>query len=481
MKWVPAITFTAPTSFWTTTTRSVDARSSRKVRVSRCAAAVALALSLPDATAAEQGPAAWLPDSIVIENCDDSGPGSLRDAVTGAASGDMIDLSQLTCSTITLTSGAIEIPQDDLYLKYSGEGGTPPTIDGNLAGRVFHHTGYGTLRLVGLTISNGKYDNTSLYNPVHPRGGCIYSSGNVYLAGSTVTGCIAKDTRGEDAAGGGIYAVQAVTLSHSVVSSNTASSTARYASGGGVFAHGAVDVEYGSVSGNVASGLGYLNFGGGICIINAGSDPSLIANSIIDGNRADRGGALFVSGTGTSGAAVSVIDSTISGNTANSYAAAAYTHGPVTIANSTIAFNVSNAGPAVEFTSNIYQVEVESSILSNNEDAAREYDVGDRGADLTIVGANNLIMFASSSIMLPADTLSVDPMLQPLAENGGPTRTHALGDGSPAIDTGNDLSSGLFTDQRGTGYPRVHGAAADIGAFEAQFGDDTIFANGFDP
>ena len=58
------------------------------------------------------------PASIVVTNCDDSGPGSLRDAVAGAASGDTIDLSQLTCSTITLTSGAIEIPQDDLYIKY---------------------------------------------------------------------------------------------------------------------------------------------------------------------------------------------------------------------------------------------------------------------------------------------------------------------------------------------------------------------------
>ena len=122
-----------------------------------CAAAIALVLSLTvtaptQLTAASSiglTPSASQPASIVVDNCNDSGPGSLRDVVAGAASGDMVDLSELTCSTITLTSGAIEIPQDDLYLKYSGEGGTPPTVSGDLQSRIFHHTGAGTLRLVG--------------------------------------------------------------------------------------------------------------------------------------------------------------------------------------------------------------------------------------------------------------------------------------------------------------------------------------------
>jgi hypothetical protein len=61
--------------------------------------------------------------------------------------------------------------------------------------------------------------------------------------------------------------------------------------------------------------------------------------------------------------------------------------------------------------------------------------------------------------------VGVDPLLGPLADNGGPTQTHALLPGSPAIDRGrNDL--GLATDQRGFG--RVAGRAADMGAFEVQ-------------
>ena len=451
------------------------------LRLRPIVAALALALSSPitaphvfAATLSAQSE--HRPASIIVANCNDSGPGSLRDAVSSAVSGDMVDLSSLNCSTITLTSGQIEIPQDDLYLKYSGEGGTPPTIAANLSSRVFHHSGSGTLRLVGLTITQGKYDNTNAYQAVPASGGCIYSAGNVYLGGSTVTGCEAKDTRGEDAAGGGVYTVQSLTLFHSIVSGNSATSTARFASGGGAFAHSALDIEYSSVSRNVASGLGGANVGGGIEVVNTGRGLSTIANSTIDGNRADIGGGLMISGSGNMGASVFVKNSTISGNTANHYAAAAYFRGPVTLANSTIAFNQSASGPAIELASHTDPVDFESTILANNGN----YALGDQGFALTITGANNLVVGVTSSILLPPDTISVDPMLQPLADNGGPTRTHALGDGSPAIDSGNNIA-GLAVDQRGNGYPRVFGAAADIGAFERQSTGDTIFADGFDP
>jgi hypothetical protein len=71
-------------------------------------------------------------------------------------------------------------------------------------------------------------------------------------------------------------------------------------------------------------------------------------------------------------------------------------------------------------------------------------------------------------------------MLGPLQDNGGPTPTHALLAGSPAIDNGNDTAA-LDFDQRGIGFPRIAGGGADIGALEVQGGSDRIFANGFDP
>jgi hypothetical protein len=60
----------------------------------------------------------------------------------------------------------------------------------------------------------------------------------------------------------------------------------------------------------------------------------------------------------------------------------------------------------------------------------------------------------------------VDPLLGPLQNNGGSTRTHALLPGSPAINAGSN-PLGLATDQRGADFPREAGGRADIGAYES--------------
>jgi hypothetical protein len=70
-------------------------------------------------------------------------------------------------------------------------------------------------------------------------------------------------------------------------------------------------------------------------------------------------------------------------------------------------------------------------------------------------------------------------MLRALANNGGPTLTNMPNYGSVVIDAGNN-ASGVTVDQRGTGYARILGPAADIGAVEFTLADG-IFANGFDP
>ena len=79
----------------------------------------------------------------------------------------------------------------------------------------------------------------------------------------------------------------------------------------------------------------------------------------------------------------------------------------------------------------------------------------------------------------PSDTiLTDDPRLEPLADNGGPTKTHALRPTSPALEAGFNFT-GVPFDQRGTGYARVSGPNTDIGAFEFDL-DDLIFADEFD-
>lgn len=115
----------------------------------------------------------------------------------------------------------------------------------------------------------------------------------------------------------------------------------------------------------------------------------------------------------------------------------------------------------------------DSSIVAGNVGA---YDVACSG-NCTISGANNLVRTFQPTVTLPGDTISANPQLAPLSNNGGvvagapgvagtgPVRTHALYVGSPAINAGSNIE-GFEYDQRGPGFPRQTGPAVDIGAFE---------------
>ena len=123
-------------------------------------------------------------------------------------------------------------------------------------------------------------------------------------------------------------------------------------------------------------------------------------------------------------------------------------------------------------------LELESTLIAaNTADAGAGPEPDDVGANGSseLTGANNLIF--STSTTVPADTLvGIDPLLLPLADNGGPTTTLALSANSPAIDAGNN-AGGFAFDQRG--FARTVGAETDIGAVE--FGaSNTIFADGFE-
>ena len=74
---------------------------------------------------------------------------------------------------------------------------------------------------------------------------------------------------------------------------------------------------------------------------------------------------------------------------------------------------------------------------------------------------------ADASGFAPTDLLDIDPLLGPLADNGGPTLTMALLPGSPAIDAGDNTDAPEW-DQRGPGLPRIVDGTIDIGAFEVQ-------------
>lgn len=375
-----------------------------------------------------------------VFNCADSGTGSLRAAVAAAADGDTIDLTHLACSTITLTTGSINIPQNTLSLVGPG----PSLLSLYLKvgpDRILTHAGTGTLTIAGLTIESGfsNYD-----------GGCIRSAGNLTLSNAMVDNCLSggfvQSPYDHDNRGGAVFVAGNLTMSSSTVDGNTSRSLSNgRAYGGGVFVRGSAYIRDSTISNN-ASGEGtFPGNVGGIAI--AGRAPSVIVNS------------------------------TISGNTANNTVGGLYVYTQLTLSGSTIAFNKSTNGQTVAAGMYAYNgpLVMNSTIIANNTWGSGNYEF-----DLTafqVSGANNLVMGSNDS---PPATLTADPHLQPLANNGGPTKTHAILATSAAVDAGNNVA-GSTTDQRGSGFSRIYGPHADIGAFELQPPPpDIIFRNGFE-
>jgi len=411
-----------------------------------------------------------------VANClDDLSSGTLRAVITsiGTASGDTVDMHALSCSTITLTHGEIPISQSSLELLGPSDHVltvTTPRPVGGPYNRLFNHGGTGELTIVGLTLTNGKYASAV----AGARGGCIISAGNVYLYNSTVSGCEVNVSKPSGfpptyAEGGGIYASGTILLDHSTITGNggLAFNGGNRVHGGGVAAHSLL-AYYSTISRNSALGTGGSTIGsGGGAVIGEGN--ALISTSTFDLNQGDLAGGIYKVGASST---LLIADSTISGNSATGLSGAIYSSTPLVLSSSTIAFNSSNSDAAVTVNAN---ATINSSIIAKNKTATTGFtDLYVGGSGHTLAGAHNLIV--SGNFGLPDNTAG-DPLLAPLANHGGPTRTHALLATSPARDSGH-LVSGVPVDQRG--LSRSVGTAPDIGAYERQIGDDEIFYNGFE-
>jgi hypothetical protein len=387
---------------------------------------------------------------VVVQNCNDSGPGSLRAAYANAVDNETIDLTQLVCSRITLGSALVD-PVAAANVTLRGPGRDLLAIDGDALYQVLVHRGNGGLHVDQLTITNGHYTGT--------RGGCIYSAGGVEASGTLVSSCI-LDTNQMTAYGGAIYAKDVVSLFDSTIADSSAKAAgSNLGRGGGVYCAGIV-MARSTISGNSAdSGGGMLAHG-----------LTDIEDSTFSGNRARYyGGALSVSNNAF---AHTIRNSTISGNSAaiggGIYASSVNIYNSTIVQNKTTSTSTSGAGLFLGASV------LHSTIVANNtsDNGLLEDDVSAYGL---VVGSNNLIMAAKGPV--PAGSITIDPKLGPLQDNGGPTRTHALLPGSPAIGRGGNVLS-LGNDQRGAPFGRVDGASADIGAFEFS---DTIFRDGLEP
>ena len=262
---------------------------------------------------------------------------------------------------------------------------------------------------------------------------------------------------GVASSGAGVFVTSSSTLSllRVLVTNNNASLGIKQ--GGGLHVLGTLNLTDSTVSNNSAA-----NAGGGIRITSGGT--ANIANSTIVGNSALTPGA---SGGGIESQGVLVIvNSTVSGNNISNGGGSgiAVDSGSADISFTTIAANSGgNSNPQLSRTSPA-TLTMRGNIVANPTQG-----INCAGLAAGISAGNNLDSGNTCSFSAAGDLTNSIPLLAALANNGGPTQTHALQAGSPAINAGPTTGTIPATDQRGAGFARVLNGQADIGAFESAF------------
>jgi len=409
--------------------------------------------------------------TITVTNGNDSGPGSLRQAFADAQDGDTINFDP-SVNTVTLTTAELAI---DKSVTLSG---APQMVTVARASqtefRIFHVMPGHSVEIDGLTISGGHItggngggilnDNSTLtiahcsvsgnaiasfsgnnfgggiHNsgtmtlnqvsvnsnnappPAIPSGGGISNTGTMIIIAGTVQGNMGFFS------GGGIYNTGMMTVTGSTISSNQLGNPGHFGgSGGGIVNYGTMTIQDSTISGNTALG-GDLQGGDGGGI---SGDNNTITNSTITGNSAHHGGGIAGSGN--------IAHTTFSSNSASIAGGTLYVTGPLELGNTILKAGTSGV--------NIF----------NN------------GGTVTSHGYNVCSDNGGGFLNGPGDQINTDPMLGPLQNNGGPTLTHALLPGSPAIDAGDpNFTPPPDYDQRGPGFVRVFNGRIDVGSFEVQ-------------
>ena len=424
---------------------------------------------------------------IVVTSTNDSGPGSLRDALAAANDGDTIDATGVS-GTILLTSGELQVTHNvtingpaaqnlavngnaasrvfenfasDVTISgFTVTNGLPPTGDNNGGGGILNHGG---LTLIGTTILN---NNAGGHQPLNAGGGGIGISAGATL---TVTASIISGNESQQGPGGGISADGTVTISNSTINNNEALCT-----GGGIAFDdigGTLTVMSSTIIGNsvlgcpVSASVGWVSTGGGGLVC---SGSMTVINSTISGNTVAEGGVPATGGGVACSGSVTVNNSTISGNTVDGYmceGGGIRNGGTLTLTNSTLSGNSAPSGQGGAI-SNASQTMIGETVLNAGAFGGTIFN---NGGTITSLGYNIASDNGGGVLTGPGDQINTDPMLGPLQDNGGPTFTHALLPGSPAIDTGDpNFTPPPLYDQRGPGYPRIANGRIDKGSFEVQ-------------
>ena len=429
--------------------------------------------------------------------------------------------SDASTGNLDVTSGTLTV---------TGAGQTATTIDGNDLDRIFNVQFGASLALSDVTLQGGRPVPLSGLGlapgvcpagglPAEGDGGAILSAGALTLTDDTLTQNSANGSGGAvDLTGfGTTVMVTGTTVTSNTSCEPTSGFPSEFNSGGGINnANGAaLTIDSSTINDNQV--LGQFGEGGGVAEGVNVEDSIAITSSTLDGNHADLdGGGVGVEGGGEidlyrdtlagNSAAVegggfgddgddtdNIADTTITGNTAgtaggnsNLGGGGFFTGaGNATIAFSTITDNTSVTDPGGNLDNGEGTINLADSIVAGG--------VGSGGAQENCSGfvnseGHNLFDTAGSDCgAVASDVLNAANPVGPLADNGGPTFTQALRQGSPAIDAADPVVCGESfappatvgagsIDQRGVARPQGPGTNCDIGAFEAGDADLAVMA-----
>ena len=396
----------------------------------------------------------------VVTNTNDSGAGSLRQAViyanNSASTESIIFENTIANQTITLNS---EITVTD-GLTISGPTAGDATsliLDGNNSTRIINATAFPnnsgeTVTLENITLQNGNYAGTATGS--FGQGGAAIAVRNADLTLNN-TQISNNKTTGDNKNGGGVFLRNGnAVITQSVISGN--STEGNNSEGGGFSVFGDITLNQSTVSGNSTEGSSA--HGGGFSVFgDVTLSQSTVSGNSTEGDSAHGGGIYVVGNT-------SLIQSTLTNNSSESNGAGLFVYG------------YANYSPITLTTTLI------NSILSGNNNTWPDNldldsyvsDDGSSGGSVThIVNSTNSLFGDPESEITDTNTNNVfnnNPGLGPLQNNGGPTLTKAPISGSPVIGAGSNTianNQGFMEDQRGLGFPRIVDTTVDIGAVEA--------------
>jgi len=417
--------------------------------------------------------------TITVTNTNDSGPGSLRQALADAKDGHTINFDvSLKGQTIALSSGELVI---DKSITITGPGSDQLAVgvqNFQYTFRIFHVMASPTVTIEGLTIGPSLYfygcgiqnDQASLtINNCAVTGNNALTSGAGISNGGTLTinnSRISGNALQYQGTGAGILSSRTLIINNSIIHDNF--SGKGQTDGGGIYSSGTLEITNSTIDGNSVGGPG-----GGIFNVGA----AIITSSTISGNFSGGGSPGPQTGPGfgggiSNGGTLTISNSTISGNSALTINQAPGcgggigNSGSLHIANSTISGNSAANGGAI--CNNAAPVEIANSIL-NAGDVGQ--NISNDGGTITSLGYNLSSDNGGGYLNGPGDQTNTNPILGPLQNNGGPTQTQRPYPQSPAIDAGDpNFTPPPFYDQRGPGFDRVVNGRIDIGSFEVQEG-----------